>query len=59
MKDTIKLILELIKMGKGIYKIYRKEKNASKKRKIIKALEKQDLVALRRAIFNRRPTERK
>ena len=55
MKDAIKLILELIKMGKGIFKIYRKERNASKKRKIVKAIQNQDLVRLLELNLGRKP----
>ncbi|HUU39587.1 MAG TPA: hypothetical protein VMW42_01460 [Desulfatiglandales bacterium] len=55
MKDYVKLILELIKMGKGIFKIYRKERNASKKRKIVKAIQNQDLVRLLELNLGRKP----
>lgn len=47
MKNAIKLALELIKLGRGIYKTYRKEKDAKKKKDIKKAIEERDLDRLR------------
>jgi len=53
MKDAIKLILELISLGKVIYKSYKKEKNAKKKKAIKKAVEKRDLDKLRDLILSK------
>lgn len=52
-KDTIKLILELLKLGREIYKAYRKEKDAKKKKDIKKAIEERDLAALRKLNLSR------
>jgi len=53
MKDTIKLLLELFKLGRAIYGAYRKAKDAREKKKIKEAVEKGDLDALRRRILGR------
>jgi len=53
MKDTIKFLLELLKLSKKLVSIYRKEKNARKKKKIRKAVAKRDIDALRHLILNK------
>jgi len=53
MKDTIKLLLEIFKLGRAIYRAYRKEKDARERRKIKEAIEKGDLDALRRLVLGR------
>ncbi len=53
MKDTIKFLLELLKLGKKLISIYRKEKNARKKKKIRQAIVKRDIDALRHLILGK------
>ena len=53
MKDAIKLILEIMSLGKAIYKEYKKVKNASKKKAIRKAIKGKDLDALRKLNLGR------
>jgi len=53
MKDTIKFLLELFKLSKKLISIYRKEKNARKKRKIRQAVAKHDIDALRHLILGK------
>ena len=53
MKDAIKLILEIIGLGKSIYKEYKKVKDASKRKAIRKAIKEKDLNALRKLNLGR------
>jgi len=53
MKETIKFLLELLKLGKKLISIYRKEKNARKKRKIRQAIAERDIDALRHLILGK------
>jgi hypothetical protein len=53
MKDAIKLILEILSLGKSIYKEYKKVKDASKRKAIRKAIKEKDLDALRRLNLGR------
>ena len=53
MKDAIKLILEIIMLGKAIFKEYRRAKSASKKKAIRKAVKEKDLNALRKLNLGR------
>jgi len=53
MKDTIKFLLEILKLSKKLVSIYRKEKNAKKKKKIRQAIVKHDIDALRHLILGK------
>ena len=53
MKDAIKLILEIISLGKLIYKEYRKMKNASKKKAFREAFSEHKLDILRKLNLGR------
>jgi len=53
MKDAIKLILEIIILGKAIFKEYRRAKSASKKKAIRKAVKEKNLDALRKLNLGR------
>lgn len=53
MKDAVKLILEIIGLGKAIYKEYKKVKDAKKKKAIRKAIKEKNLDDLRRLNLGR------
>jgi len=53
MKDTIKFLLELFKLSRKLVSIYRKEKNARKKKKIRKAVIRRDIDTLRHLILGK------
>jgi len=53
MKDTIKFLLELLKLSKKLVSIYRKEKNARKKKKIRQAIAERDIDALHHLILGK------
>jgi len=54
MKDYIKLLLELIKIGGSIYKAYKRERNERKRKSIKKAIKERDLEKLNKLITGRR-----
>jgi len=54
MKDALKIIGELIKMGYKIFDTYKKEKDANKRKAIKKAIEKRDLAKLNKLVLNRK-----
>ena len=54
MKDYIKLLLELIKIGGSIYKAYKRERNERKRKGIKKAIKERDLEKLNKLITGRR-----
>jgi len=54
MKDYVKLILELIKMGKGIFKIYRKEKDIKKKKDFVEAIKELDSKTFKKILFGKK-----
>ena len=54
MKDAIKLILELLKLGKAIFKEYRKIKDVKSRKNIIKAVEETDSEDFRKLLFGKK-----
>jgi len=53
MKDAIKLILEIIKIGRSAYKAIKKERRENEREKIRKALADNDRSALRNIIIRK------
>ena len=59
MKDYVKLILEIIKLGKNLNKTYKREKDVKKKKALLEAIKTENLVRTRKLHFNRRITKSK
>ena len=59
MKDYVKLILELLKLGKNLNKTYKREKDVRKKKALLEAIKTENLVRTRKLHFNRRTIKRK
>jgi len=59
MKDYVKLILELLKLGKNLNKTYKREKDVRKKKALLEAIKTENLVRTRKLHFNRRSIKRK
>ncbi len=53
MKETIKFLLELLRLGRKLISLYRKEKDARKRKKIHKAIVERDVDALRHLILGK------
>ena len=53
-KDYIKLLLELIKIGRAIFKAYKREKNEKRRKSIKEAVKECDLEKLNKLITGRR-----
>lgn len=53
MKEKLQLIIELLRFGRQIYDVYKKEKNAKRRKSIEKAIKNGDLVRLTVLILGR------
>ena len=54
MKDKIKLILEIIKMGKAIFREYKKVKDTKSRKNILEIVEKTNSKAFRKSLFGKK-----
>ena len=59
MKDYVKLILEIIKLGKNLNKTYKREKDVRKKKALLEAIKTENLVRTRKLHFTHRNIKRK
>ena len=54
MRDYVKLLLELIKLIEGIFKIYRKEKDIKKKKDFVEAIKELDSKTFKKILFGKK-----